>query len=54
LRRIGQYVRLWERWLVSGVRDVIVSDAFRWPVDGVGQHAFVSPPTVLTYQALTA
>ena len=26
--RIGQYVRRWKRWLLSGAREVIVSGAF--------------------------
>jgi hypothetical protein len=32
LRRVGQHVRRCERWVLSGVRDVTVSDAFNWPV----------------------
>ena len=28
LRRIGQYVRRWKRWVLSGVRDVTASVAF--------------------------
>jgi hypothetical protein len=31
LRRIGQYVRRWRRWVLSGVRDA-VGEAFQWPV----------------------
>ena len=34
LRRIGQYVRRWKRWVLSGVREVTVSDAFSWSVLG--------------------
>jgi hypothetical protein len=31
LRRVGQYVRPWKRWVLSGMRDVIVDDAFKLP-----------------------
>jgi hypothetical protein len=39
LRRIGQYVRRWKRWVLSGVRDVMVDDAFIWPVGNLGLYA---------------
>jgi hypothetical protein len=32
LRRIGEYVRRWNPWVLGGVRDVLVGNAFIWPV----------------------
>jgi hypothetical protein len=32
---IGQCVQRWKRWVLSGVRDMVESDAFNWP-DGGG------------------
>ncbi|HVS89392.1 MAG TPA: reverse transcriptase domain-containing protein [Candidatus Acidoferrum sp.] len=43
LRRIGQYVRRWKRWELSGVREAVVSGAFKWPVGGPGRYVFASP-----------
>lgn len=49
LLRIGQYVRRWKRWVLSGVT---VSGAFNWPVEGPKQYAFASP--TLTNPPLSA
>ena len=43
LRRIGQYVRRWKRWVLSGVRDVTVSDAFSWSVLGPRRNVSALP-----------
>ena len=48
LRRIGQYVRRWKRWMVSGVRDVLIRDAFKWPAKAPGRFAFAPPTSALT------
>jgi hypothetical protein len=42
LQRIGQYVRSCWRWLFSGVRDVTVSDAFKWSGEGPDPYASAS------------
>ena len=39
LRRVGHYVRRWDRWVLSGVR---VSCAFQRPVELAAQDAFAS------------
>ncbi len=42
-RRIGQYVRRWRWWVLSGVRDVTVGDALIGPIVGPRPNASASP-----------
>jgi hypothetical protein len=46
--KVGQYVRRWKRWVLSGVRDVIVGDAFNWTSGGADMDASASLPTATT------
>lgn len=43
MRRVGQYVRRWKRWALSGAREVTVDAAFNWSVEGRDLH--VSAPS---------
>jgi RNA-directed DNA polymerase len=45
LRRVKLYVRRWMRWLLGGVRVVVVGDAFRWPAAGGVHLVFASTST---------
>jgi hypothetical protein len=53
-RRIGQYVRRWKRWVLSGVRDVGASDAFMGPAEGPENFSFAAPPSIQASQPLSA
>jgi hypothetical protein len=53
-RGVELYVRRWKRWVRSGVRYVIIRDAFKWPAESCERTAFASPPTTLTTLVLSA
>jgi hypothetical protein len=44
LRRIVQYFRHWKRWRHSGVRGLVGSGAFQWPVRGPALYVSASLP----------
>jgi hypothetical protein len=49
---LRQYLRCWKRWVMSGVRFVLGSDAFKCPVNGTALSVSAPPTRVLSRPAL--